>query len=289
MWWSTLTGRLEGASALDPAAGALTGVVHRVLPRGPVKDLLHGTWLGHPVHPLLIAVPIGLWTSASLLDLTCGAGARGAARRLVGAGVLAVAPTAATGLADWSELGDFQRPKRVGLVHALTNTLTATIYAARWLARDRGDHARGRDLALAGSLGLAVGGYLGGHLSYSEGVGVNRTADEQPEPQQWTDVGAADLAAGSLRRVDVAGQAVVLVERDGQLFAMSATCSHFGGPLDEGSVTADGTDEACLVCPWHASHFRLRDGSVARGPATSPQRSYDVRTAGDRLQVRARR
>ena len=288
MWWSMLTGKLEQAEVLDPVTGALSGVVNTVLPPGPVKDALHGRWLGHQLHPLLVAVPIGMWSGASLLDLTGGAGARTAARRLVGAGLLAVAPTVASGLADWSELGAFQRPKRVGLIHASANTATAVLYAASWLARRRGEQTRGRNLALAGAGGLMVGGYLGGHLAYSQGVGVNRNADEQREPRDWTDAAAvADLQAGTPVRAEVEGQQVLLVRAGGEVRAIGATCSHYGGPLEQGQlVTEDG--EACVQCPWHASRFRLRDGSVARGPATSPQLSYDVRTIADRVQVRVR-
>ena len=287
MWWSTLTGRLEQAEALDPVAAAVEKAVGAVLPPGRFKDLLHGTWLGHPVHPVLVAVPIGMWSGASLLDLT--AGDRSAARRLVAAGVLAAVPTAATGLADWSEVGAFQRPKRVGLVHAVVNDLTIVLYAASWLARRRGDQARGRGLALAGLVGLGVGGYLGGHLAYSEGVGVNRNADAAPEPTEWTDAAAvADVADGGLHRVEVDGQALVLTRQGGRVHAMLATCSHYGARLDEGEVTLDG-DDPCVVCPWHGSRFRLADGSVQRGPATSAQRSYDVRELGDRLQVKVRR
>ena len=288
MWWSTLAGKLEHAKALDPAVEAVAGVVHTVLPRGRVKDALHGTWLGHQLHPMLIAGPIGLWSSALLLDLTAGDSGRDAARRLVGAGVLAVAPTAASGLADWSELGVAKRPKRVGLVHAGANTATAVLFGASWLARRRGDHARGRTLSLAGAAGLAVGGYLGGHLSYAQAVGVNRNANEPVKPKKWTDACAADeLVEGTPKQVEVAGQQVVLVRAQGRVHAMSALCSHWSGPLAEGPVVGDG-DDACLECPWHGSRFRLADGSVARGPATSPQLSYDVQTEGDRLQLRVR-
>jgi nitrite reductase/ring-hydroxylating ferredoxin subunit/uncharacterized membrane protein len=285
MFWSTLTGKLEQAKVLDPVADAVSGVVDTVLPRGPVKDLLHGTWLGHSVHPLLIALPIGMWSGASLLDLTSSDdGARRAAQRLVGAGVLAVGPTAATGLADWSEVGAFKRPKRVGLVHALANTASAALYGASWFARRRGDHARGRDLALLGAGGLMVGGYLGGHLVYSQGVSVNRNADQQKSPRQWTDVAAAaDVVEGTPHRIEVKGQAVVLVRSGGQVHAMGAVCSHYGGPLDEGQLV-----DGCLECPWHGSRFRLSDGGVERGPATSPQLSFDVRAVGDRLELRAR-
>jgi nitrite reductase/ring-hydroxylating ferredoxin subunit/uncharacterized membrane protein len=288
MWWSTLAGKLEQAKFLDPAVEAVHRAAHAVLPRGPVKDALHGGWLGHPLHPMLIAGPIGLWSSALLLDLTAPDAGRDAARRLVGAGVVAAAPTAAAGLADWSELGAARRPKRVGLVHATANTVAVALYGASWLARRRGEHARGRTLALAGAAGLGVGGYLGGHLSYSQGVGVNRNADEQKKPREWTDACAAgEVVEGQPVRVEVEGQQVALVRSGGQVHALSAVCGHWGGPLEDGTVLRDG-DEVCLECPWHGSRFRITDGSVARGPATSPQLSYDVRTAGDRLEVRVR-
>lgn len=288
MLWSTLTGKLEQAKVLDPVAAVVTRVIHKVLPRGPVKNVLHGTWLGHSLHPLLVAVPIGMWSGASLLDLTASDdGARRAARRLVGAGVLMVAPTAASGYADWSELGAFQRPKRVGLVHANVNALTALVYGASWWARRSGDQDRGRDLALVGAAGLVIGGYLGGHLAYSQGVGVNRLADVAKEPRDWTDAAAAaDLLEAQPLRVEVGGEPVVLVRTRGKVHALHATCSHYGGPLDQGELTGD--DDPCLVCPYHASEFRLRDGSVARGPATSPQLSYEVRTTGGRLELRVR-
>ncbi len=284
MWWSTLTGKLEEAERLDPAAEKVGRLITKVLPQGPVKDALHGRWLGHQLHPLLVALPIGMWSGATLLDLTAGRDGHRAAQRLVGAGLLLVAPTAAAGWADWSELGAFQRPKRVGLVHAAANNVATIVYAASWLARRRGDHTRGRTLALLGATGLGVGGYLGGHLAYSQGVGVDRNADEQKEPREWTDAAAAaDVPAGGLLRIEVAGQQVVLADASGQLHAMGATCSHYGGPLDQGDIEGE-----CLVCPWHGSRFRLSDGSVARGPATAPQLSYDVRIRGDRVQLRVR-
>ncbi len=285
MIWTTLTGKLEQAKRLDPVVNAVTGAVEAVLPRGAVKDALHGTWLGHSLHPMLVALPIGMWSGASLLDLTGGPSSRRAAKRLVGAGVLAVLPTAASGLADWSELGDARSPRRVGLVHALANTATTVAYAASWLARRKGDQARGRNLALLGTGGLVVSGYLGGHLAYSQGVGVSRNADLSHQPTQWTDACAvADLHGGTPLRAQVAGQPVALVEAAGSIAAMGATCSHYGAPLDEGEVR-----DECLICPWHGSAFRLRDGSVAHGPATVPQPSYDVQRVGDRVQVRVRR
>ncbi len=284
MLWSKLTGRLEQAQALDPAVDAVAGVVTAVVPRGPVKDALHGRWLGHPVHPLLVTMPIGLWSGASLLDYLGGPGAREAAQRLVGAGILSVPATAAAGLADWSELGLDRQPKRVGLAHAAFNVASTLLYSASWLARARGDHRRGRRLALLGATTVSLGGYLGGHLSYSEAVGVNRNYGVDKAPLDWTDAAAAtDLSEGQLLRADVGGEPILLAHTEGELYALHAVCSHYEGPLDEGELR-----EGCVVCPWHGSTFRLRDGSVARGPATAPQPGYDVRTVEDRIQVRAR-
>jgi nitrite reductase/ring-hydroxylating ferredoxin subunit len=64
---------------------------------------------------------------------------------------------------------------------------------------------------------------------------------------------------------------------------MANTCSHMGGPLDEGTFK-DGD----VTCPWHGSVFRLADGSIARGPATAPQPTYDVRVSDGRIEVKAR-
>ena len=282
---STMTGWLERAKPLDPVVRVVTNAVNKVLPQGPVKDVLHGRWLGHPLHPLLVTVPIGLWSGASFLDITSGESGRDAARRLVGAGVLAVAPTAAAGWADWSELGSSSRPKRVGIVHAASNTVSAAFYGASWLARRGGNHRRGRDLALLGAASVAVGGYLGGHLSYNEGVGVSRNIDAQLKPTEWTDAApAANLPDDGVLGVHVAGQQVALVCSQGEVYAMGATCSHLGGPLAQGAV-----QDGCLVCPWHGSRFRLRDGGVARGPASVPQISYDVRTLAGRIQIKVRR
>src|SRR5437763_9100717 len=86
--------------------------------RGRLKDALSGTWLGHPVHPMLTDVVIGSFTSASLLDLVAPGSDR-ATERLIAVGLLAYLPTAAAGINDWADTEAVDDGvRRVGLVHA---------------------------------------------------------------------------------------------------------------------------------------------------------------------------
>ena len=93
---------------------------------------------------------------------------------------------------------------------------------------------------------------------------------------------AGDLAEGKPVKVTVAGVDVLLSRRDGRIGAIANTCTHRGGPLDQGSF-----EDGCVSCPWHGSVFRLDDGSVVRGPASAPQPAFDVRVTGGQIEVRA--
>jgi nitrite reductase/ring-hydroxylating ferredoxin subunit/uncharacterized membrane protein len=271
--------RLEGAAAIDVVATPLHKVVSTVLPPGPAKDALHGVWLGHPLHPLLTDLPIGFWTSAWVLDIVGGRRSRAAADALVGLGVVSALPTIVAGWADWSEL---HRPeRRTGVVHAAANALATALYASSYLARRRGERARGVALGMAGAAAATVGGFLGGHLSFRRAAGVNHDPGP-PGADDWTEVPATAVPAAGLTSGTVDGHPLVLASTPAGSAALSARCSHLGGPLDEGELV----DGRCVRCPWHGSTFRLADGSVARGPATHPQAAYEVRTVGDRTEVR---
>jgi nitrite reductase/ring-hydroxylating ferredoxin subunit/uncharacterized membrane protein len=273
--------RLERSPRLDGTAARISKVWDTLLPRGGARDALHGTWLGHPLHPALTDLPIGFWTSACVLDAVRGEATRTAAQHLVGLGVLSALPTIASGAADYVALGDAERPKRVGAVHAVANATATALYLASWLARRDGRHRRGVALGMAGAVAATVGGTLGGHLAYRNAVGVDRTAGEQGVTE-WTEVGALrDLPMRQAVRRRVGDVDVLLYRSGSTVRALSATCSHLGGPLDEGTV-----DDDCVTCPWHGSTFDLVDGGVVRGPATAPQPAYEVRVVGRTVQVR---
>ncbi|MDQ3876614.1 MAG: Rieske 2Fe-2S domain-containing protein [Actinomycetota bacterium] len=275
--------RLAKVGALDTPARALAAVAGRIGP-GKIKDALSGTWLGHALHPFLTDLPIGTWTSATILDVIGGEESAAAADRLIGAGVLASLPTAATGTTEWAdtERSD-ENVRRIGVVHATANVVALGLFTGSLLARRRGNRARGKALSFAGMGALTVGGHLGGHLSYAKGVGVDQTTFER-RPTDWRRaLGAAELGEGERRLVDVEGVGVVVGREQGRLYALANRCCHRGGPLHMGTV-ADGA----ITCPWHGSTFRIEDGSVVRGPAAYPQPVYDVRVEDGVIEVRAR-
>jgi nitrite reductase/ring-hydroxylating ferredoxin subunit/uncharacterized membrane protein len=280
MDWRNVGEQIEGTEALDQVVRPAHRLVTSALPKGPAKDLLHGVWLGHPLHPLLTDLPIGFWTSAWTLDLIGGKRSRPAADLLVGLGVLAALPTAASGVADWSELNDPER--RTGLVHAVANLAATGLYALSLVQRLRGKRFAGVALGMAGAGAATVGGFLGGHLSFRRGAGVNHAADA-PSATSWRSVvvdGAITRAKPTLGHLDDE-PLVAFDDGDGPV-ALFDRCSHLGGPLHEGDLT-----DGCVRCPWHGSVFR-GDGSVVHGPATAAQPAYDMRVSSGQPEVRGR-
>jgi uncharacterized membrane protein len=162
--------QIEGAAALDRYGDVFARVARQVT-QGSRGVVLRGEWLGHALHPLLTDVPLGCWIASGLLDVVGGRSSRKASQRLVAIGLAAVPLTAAAGLADWETARD-AGPRRVGIAHALGNTVVAACYLRSWSSRRKGRHLRGVAWGMAGG-GLAWGtGYLGGHLSFARGIGV---------------------------------------------------------------------------------------------------------------------
>jgi uncharacterized membrane protein len=153
---------IENQRALELPARLLDPVARWLVATPQRRDLLTGRWIGHAAHPFLTDIPIGSWTSASILDLVGGRQARPSAELLTAIGTISAIPTIATGLAEWASTKGAAR--RVGVVHALSNSVAVGLYAGSWAERRRGRHRHGALLALAGMSVATVGGYLGGHL-----------------------------------------------------------------------------------------------------------------------------
>ena len=276
-----LVHKLATTDTIDTVGKPVASKVAEVIGHGPVKDVLSGTWTGHPLHPVLTDLPIGFWTSSFMLDLVGGTRSAAASQRLVGLGILSAVPTAAAGLADWSDtLGE---ERRIGTVHAVANVAALTLYVGSWFARRAGRRGAGVTLGLLGATAASAGGYLGGHLVYRQGVGADRNAWKHGG-DDWVDV-ADDLALADGKPLvgKVDDDDVLLAKTpSGAIAAISNVCGHAGGPLNEGEVDSEG----CVTCPWHGSVFRLADGHVVHGPATGHQPRYEVRSEGGRLSVR---
>jgi uncharacterized membrane protein len=180
---NALAARLESVEALDGVGRTAGRVVRGLIPDGAPKDALSGAWLGHALHPILTDIPIGTWTSAVLLDWTGGKESQSAADRLLLTGLLAAGVTAGTGWSDWADAEQGNAAvRRSGLVHAAANATAIALMVGSYVARKRGERGRGKLLSLAGSSALGAGGWLGGHLSYTLGVGVTDGAPPAETP-----------------------------------------------------------------------------------------------------------
>jgi nitrite reductase/ring-hydroxylating ferredoxin subunit/uncharacterized membrane protein len=275
-WLEPLANSLQ--EAVDQAYGALGTA------RQPVKNFLHGVWLGHPLHPVLTDVPIGAWTVALALDALESISGRDelgpGADAAVGLGLVGAVAAALAGVADWKETDG--RSRRVGLTHGLLNVGATALYGASLVCRGRGQRGRGRGFAALGYAVAASSAYLGGELVFDQRIGVNQIAGTEP-PRDWVAVyPAPDLPENQPRRAVAQGLKIVLVRRGSQVYALNETCSHLGGPLAEGHVEGDG-----IVCPWHGSRFALADGHVMDGPATYPEPSLETRVRDGQIEVRA--
>lgn len=282
---SGILGKLSATSPwLDTAADvlhkAITPILGENAPRA-MKDLLYGTWLGHPLHPLLTDVSIGAWTTSMAMDAI---GEERAADLALKLGTLSAGATALTGAAQWYDATNDEEPRRLGALHASLNVTALGFYIWSWMLRDNDQRAAGIATAWIGHSLSTTSGYIGGHLSFNLGIGVDRTVTLK-SLKKWTDTGLSEdeLTPGELRRIQVRQTPVMLLRQDASLLAASPVCTHLQGPLDEGTL-----DGACVTCPWHGSEFDLTNGRAIHGPATAALPIFETRVVDGRIQVRSR-
>ncbi|MER6596230.1 Rieske 2Fe-2S domain-containing protein [Micromonospora purpureochromogenes] len=275
--------KIEQNARLDPVGDRLQRAVQSTLRGQRVRDLLHGVWLGHPLHPAMVQVPVGAWISAAVLDLLPGQ--RRAATTLVGLGTVSALPAAVAGLNDWAALARDQR--RVGLAHAASNSVALVFYASSLAARMRGRHGMGRALAYLGLSAASAGAYIGGHLAYKQGAQVSQSISELHRmTDEWKAI--ADLATLPQRELitrELDDVSVILYRHGDDVTVMLERCPHQSGPLGEGDVQEIG-GHTCVVCPWHGSAFRLNGGEVVHGPSANDQQLLPTRVVDGILQTK---
>ncbi len=273
---------------LDTVAEKVQPKVRDAIEAGgtPVRNVLDGTPMELPLHPALTDVPIGSWTAALVFDgfdaATGSRAMRNAADATVAVGVVGGFAAAATGLSDWRYLSGGSR--RMGVAHGLLNAVGLAMSTASLGLRAAGRRNAGRLVFLVGYSISGMAAHLGGELSYGHGLRVNRNVFERGGPDEFVPVlQESELPDSGLHRVEVDGVGILISRtEDGEICAISATCNHFGGPLEQGD-----REGGTVVCPWHGSRFNLCGGEVIDGPAVFPQARYHTRVRGGNLEVKA--
>jgi nitrite reductase/ring-hydroxylating ferredoxin subunit/uncharacterized membrane protein len=279
---------IESQAWLDRIAEPMQHAVSGMLRPGPIgtplRNILNGTFLGHPLHPALTDVPIGSWTFAFLADvldsLPGGQRLRPGATLAVGLGIAGALGSQLSGLADWSHTEGTTR--RLGMTHGLLNLVATALYGGSLTLRLRGKHAAARAVASIGYGTVLFSAYLGGELAYHCRLGVDHGTFDSAVPDYVNALPEAELREGQMRRV-IAGNVPVLLTRfRDQIYAMGDTCTHLGCSLSEGTLNSD-----VVTCPCHGSQFRVTDGAAIRGPASFPEVHFDVQVTHGMIQVRS--
>jgi len=241
-------------------------------PIRPIKDLLHGKWLGHSVHALLTDLPIGALSLTVLFDLL---DQRVAADISLVVGVLGMIAAAVAGAADYADTDD--DPRAAATVHATLMVVSLAVYVVSlWLRL--GPAGSDRTVAIVTELAaygiLLAGAYVGGELVFSLGNMVNRHAWRFGTKSDWTRLDLTEIPENKPSAAKAGTQQLVVVRTGDTVYALHAQCAHAGGPLPSGKLV-----DSCIECPWHGSRFELATGRRTRGPTTFDQPRYEVRAA----------
>jgi nitrite reductase/ring-hydroxylating ferredoxin subunit/uncharacterized membrane protein len=280
------SGLIKGIA--DPLYDILNKLLQET-PLRPLKLFANGTWLQHPLHPLLTDVPVGAWTLAMLLELIAllfGVQNLGIASTIaIGLGVLAALAAIVTGFSDWMDVDPPE--KALGMLHAILNIISTILFAvAFFMLWSSGWTVTvpAFVIALIAYLIITLGAFIGGDLVYRMGTMINRNAYRSGPKDFVPAIAFSDLTENQTKRVEVKGQPILLLRRGDKVYAVGAVCSHYGGPLEKGKIIG-----STVQCPYHYSRFSLEDGSVKEGPSSSPVPAYDTQVVGGQVQVKLRK
>jgi len=248
-----------------------------------IKDLLHGRWLGHPLHSAATDLPIGVLTVVIVLDLL---GQPAAADIALIVGVLTMLTAAVPGAVDYSDTDGTARVRAT--VHATLMVVALVIYIISLLLRAGSPTDRTLPIGrwVVGYLILIAGACVGGDVVYVLGNMVSRHAFRGAGTKSIAfDLGAAtEIPENTPIKAKLGINNLVLVRQGDTIHALHEQCAHAGGPLSEGTLV-----DGCVECPWHGSRFRLSDGLVQQGPSVYDQPAYELRIAeGGGYEVRRR-
>jgi nitrite reductase/ring-hydroxylating ferredoxin subunit/uncharacterized membrane protein len=268
-------------AAQDTWARPLGEFNHRWLsalfrPIRPVKDLLNGVMLGHPLHAAVTDIPIGTLLLTVILDLM---GQTAAADVALVATILFMLAAAVTGAADYADTNGTALHRAT--VHSTLMIVALVLLLASLVLRAGAPTDRMVPVALSiiGFIIVTAGAYVGGEVVYVFGNMVSRHAFRgagtkwvRLEIGELTDL--ADLPEATPTKARAGINDLVLVRVGDTTHALHAVCAHAGGPLAQGTYI-----DGCIECPWHGSRFGMTDGHVRQGPALYDQPLYEIRAA----------
>jgi nitrite reductase/ring-hydroxylating ferredoxin subunit/uncharacterized membrane protein len=241
---------------------------------------------GHPIHPMLVAFPIGLWVTGFIFDLLGelkGSEALWAAGfYCIVAGIVGAVLSAGAGIIDYlNVVPPKSSANNRALLHGGLNSVI--LLALVYVAFHRGSAAAEPDriafiIEALAVVTLGVSGWLGGTLAYRNQIGVDRRYAGAGQIRQRTLRGwdqpvcnQSELSNGQMMLADVRGERIVVGKCSEGLFAFSDHCTHKGGPLHDGALV-----DCTVQCPWHGSQFDIRTGRVVAGPAEDKIDIFEV-------------
>lgn len=272
-----LLGRLMAAQ--DRWAWPLGDFNHRWLsavfrPIRPIRDVLTGTWLGHPLHAATTDVPIGALLVSVVLDVLNQPAAADVALLLT---VLFMVAAALSGAADYADTDGSARVRATLHSTLMVVALVILVISLALRAGNPVDRMVPIALSIVGFLIVTAGAFVGGDVVFALGNMVSRHAF-RGSGTKWIKLDIGDLTDLAALPLDTPSKAragtsdLVLVRSGATIHALHAVCAHAGGPLPQGKVV-----DGWIECPWHASRFRLDNGQVKQGPALYDQPAYELR------------
>ena len=265
-----------------------------------LKDFLEGKPLRHPVHPMLVHFPIGLFILSLILDLASLVFpsvpnlVRDSFYAML-VGTITALIAAVPGFVDYTDIRSDHPAKRIATAHMTLNLIVVALYGINLGVRssmlaDSKIPPLPLVLSLVGVALLSASGYLGGRLVYDEGISVGRHKRRTPTPEDTFHLSTAGFTSSEKSdvvfvpvpeaerlqdretlRVELEDQVIAIAKIDNHFYGFQEFCTHRFGPLSEGSF--EGFN---VQCPWHNSCFDVRTGKVTNGPAKVDLKTFKV-------------
>jgi nitrite reductase/ring-hydroxylating ferredoxin subunit/uncharacterized membrane protein len=250
----------------------------------------------HPIHPMLVALPIGLWIGAFVFSIIGWATERSlldaAGFYALIAGSIGAVLAAIPGVLDlFSVVPEHSSARTRGYIHGSVNSLALLIFI--YAAYRQGSAYNPPDkltllVELIGVACIGYSGWLGGTLVYRNQIGVDHRFANAGKLKERTIDGfdrpvcnQGELGDGQAMLIQIGDERIAIARCAEGIFAFSDQCTHRGGPLSDGAIVG------CAVqCPWHGSQFDIRNGRVIAGPAQQQIKTYDVEIKSGEVYLR---